>query len=161
MTRGRLSLRYALPLLLWGLVIALFSMGLFRGGLTERMLAAVAQVFQADISPATLAAVHAVLRKSAHVFEYMIFALLVWRLLQREATERWRTSWAVATAALGLLLAGADELHQFYTRSRAGSIVDVGWDALGVALALGWLYWRARRRENTGKAQGLALPEPH
>ena len=131
-------------MLLWGLVIAVFSMGPFRGGFTQRLLAAVAQFFHADISPSTLAAVHAVLRKSAHVFEYMIFALLVWRLLQREAAKRWRTSWAVATAALGLLLGGADELHQFYTRSRAGSIVDVGWDALGVALALGFLCLRAR-----------------
>ena len=144
MTPGRNFFRYALPLLLWASLIALLSMGLFRGGLTERLLATVALFLYADISPATLAAVHAVLRKSAHVSEYMIFALLVWRLLQREAAERWRTSWAVATAALGLLLAGADELHQFYTRSRAGSIVDVGWDALGVALALGFLYLRAR-----------------
>jgi VanZ family protein len=118
-----------------------------------------------------LAGFNAVLRKAAHVAEYMVFALLLWRLLERGAEARWRIRWAAATAALGVLLAGADEFHQLYTRGRAGSVVDVGWDALGVALALGWIYLRTRREES-GKApfgglrvfaalrQGLALPRP-
>jgi len=54
MTPGRNFFRYALPLLLWASLIALLSMGLFRGGLTERLLATVALFLYADISPATL-----------------------------------------------------------------------------------------------------------
>ncbi len=143
-TRSRIFLLYVLPALLWASLITIFSQEPFSGGATAQVLVTKAHQLYPDASRRVLGNFHAALRKSAHVFEYMIFALLVWRLLQREAAERWRKSWAVATAVLGLLLAGADELHQFYTRGREGSIVDVGWDALGVALALGFLYLRAR-----------------
>jgi len=145
MTRGRIFLRYALPLVLWLLVMALLSTEQLGASFTYRVLSAVVQFFYAEVSVETLRWLHAGLRKSAHVVEYFIFAWLLWRALRREAAERWRTSWAVATAALGPLVAAADELHQYYTRGRAGSVEDVGWDALGVALALGWLYWRAYR----------------
>jgi len=145
MTLGRILLRYYLPVLLWLLLMAVFSTEQFSGGFTFRVLSAVAHLFYPDVSEQFLRWLHALLRKSAHIGEYFVFALLLWRALRREAAARWRGSWAVITAALGVLLAGADELHQARTPGRTGSVVDVGWDLLGVALALLWIYWHARR----------------
>jgi len=145
MTLGRILLRYYLPVLLWLLLMAVFSTEQFSGGFTFRVLSAVAHLFYPDVSEQFLRWLHALLRKSAHIGEYFVFALLLWRALRQEAAARWRWRWAATTAAVGLLLASADELHQAYTPGRTGSYVDVGWDLLGVALALVWIYWHARR----------------
>ena len=145
MTRGRIFLRYILPVVLWGLLISVFSTGQFGAGYTFRILSAMVRFVYPDVSAETLAWLHVGLRKSAHIGEYFVFALLLWRALRREAAERWQTSWAAITIVLGVATAVLDELHQAHTRGRTGSVLDVGWDALGVALALVWLYWRQRR----------------
>ena len=150
MTRTQIFLRYILPVLLWGLLITGLSSQHFGASFTYRILSAVARFVYPDVSVATLEWLHFALRKTAHVTEYSIFALLLWRALRREAAECWRASWAAATLSVGVGLAVLDELHQSYTRGRTGSPVDVGWDALGLALALVWLYGRQRRAARAG-----------
>jgi VanZ family protein len=76
-----------------------------------------------------------VLRKGAHITEYAILGALLYRALGREALA----------LAVGIAYAATDELHQHFVRGRHASPIDVGIDALGVAL--GMLVWlRVRQR---------------
>ncbi len=71
-----------------------------------------------------------ILRKAAHMTEYAILAAL---LRRAAASYGWAFALAVAYAA-------SDEFHQTFVRGRHGSPVDVGIDAIGVALGL--MAWR-------------------
>jgi VanZ family protein len=76
-----------------------------------------------------------VLRKGAHVTEYAILGVLLYRALAVEALA----------LAIGIAYAATDELHQHFVRGRHSSPIDVGIDAVGVAL--GMLVWlRLRQR---------------
>jgi VanZ family protein len=89
-------------------------------------------------------------RKSAHVTEYMILALLLWRALQKPGTHPPSWQWRVAahSALLAILYAGSDELHQLFVASRQASVVDVLIDTSGAVLGLLFLWgigrWRKR-----------------
>jgi VanZ family protein len=74
-----------------------------------------------------------VLRKAAHVTEYAILGALLMRALERPA---------LATA-LAIAYAATDELHQHFVPGRAGTLVDVAVDAVGVVLGV-VLYRSAR-----------------
>lgn len=145
----RTFLRYWLPVLLWAALIALLSTGEFNANLTLRVLRAVATFFVPEVTPATLLQLNAVARKLAHVSEYFILALLVWRALRRGAADAWRWRWGLGTLGVGVLWAAADETHQLFARGRRGSLGDVGYDTLGVLLALLLVYGWARRRGNS------------
>jgi VanZ family protein len=67
-----------------------------------------------------------VLRKGAHMTEYAILAVLLWRALRNE----------LAALAVAIAYAGTDELHQTFVRGRHGSPVDAAIDALGAAIGL-------------------------
>ncbi|HEY3017842.1 MAG TPA: VanZ family protein [Gaiellaceae bacterium] len=76
-----------------------------------------------------------VLRKGAHLTEYAILGVLLYRAFDREAPA----------LAAGIAYAATDELHQHFVRGRHASPVDVAIDAVGVAL--GMLVWlRVRER---------------
>jgi VanZ family protein len=76
-----------------------------------------------------------VLRKGAHLTEYAILGLLLYRALEREA---------LALAA-GIAYAATDELHQHFVSGRHASPIDVAIDAVGVSLGmLVWLRVRPR-----------------
>jgi len=143
----RIFLRYWLPVLAWAALIALLSTGQFDGGFTLRVLRRLATFFALEVSNATLNLINAVLRKLAHVTEYLILGLLLWRALRGGAAEAWRRRWALGTLGLGVLWAASDETHQLFSRGRVGSVADVGYDTLGVLLALLLVYgWSRRRR---------------
>jgi VanZ family protein len=66
------------------------------------------------------------LRKVAHVAEYAVLALLLMRAV----------GGAVPAFALAVAYAVSDEVHQHFVRGRHGNAVDVGIDALGVAIGI-------------------------
>ena len=76
-----------------------------------------------------------VLRKGAHVTEYAILGALLYRAFERE----------VPALAAGIAYAATDELHQHFVRGRHASPIDVGIDAVGVAL--GMLLWLRVRQQ--------------
>jgi VanZ family protein len=71
-----------------------------------------------------------ILRKGAHVTEYVVLGALLVRALGRELP-----AWLA-----GVAYAATDELHQHFVAGRHASPVDVAIDAVGVAL--GVLAWR-------------------
>jgi VanZ family protein len=71
-------------------------------------------------------------RKLVHMSEYALLCALWWRALRTLATAR--TALALALLA-SLAYAATDELHQAFVHGRHGTPVDVGVDALGMAVA--------------------------
>ena len=67
-----------------------------------------------------------VLRKAAHMTEYAILAVLLWRATGSAA-------WALA---LAVAYAASDEFHQTFVRGRHGSPVDVAIDTVGMLIGL-------------------------
>jgi VanZ family protein len=73
----------------------------------------------------------------AHMTEYAILGALAWRWL-----AAFRPAWSpvvlAAVAWLACLGYGvSDEFHQSFVANRDSSVMDVGFDALGAALAVG------------------------
>jgi VanZ family protein len=67
-----------------------------------------------------------VLRKCAHMTEYAILAVLLYRALGS----------VLPTLVLGILYAGSDEFHQGFVHGRHASPFDVSFDACGLTLGL-------------------------
>lgn len=96
------------------------------------------------------AAVFAV-RKAAHVTEYAILGLLIWRALRKPNATNLRP-WLWSQAGLAVLVvalyATSDEIHQAFVPTRQASIWDVLLDTTGGALGLLFLWiiggWRKR-----------------
>jgi len=156
-TTRSVLLRYYLPVMLWAAVIALLSTSGFDTSFTLKVLRAANDFFELGFSLARLREINAVVRKLGHVTEYFILGLLLWRALRRDREAVWRWSWALGTFALGAAWAGLDELHQRFERGRGSSLVDVGWDSLGLLLALILLLVLSRKKKER-RAQGPALP---
>ena len=67
-----------------------------------------------------------VLRKAAHVTEYAILGALLMRAVGRP----------VVASVLAMAYAATDEVHQHFVPGRAGTVVDVAVDAVGVLLGV-------------------------
>ena len=89
-------------------------------------------------------------RKCAHLTEYAMFALLLWRALRKPVKNDPRP-WIWREARLALLIvalyAASDEFHQSFVPTRTGLVSDVFVDIAGGAaglLAL-WIIGRWRK----------------
>ncbi len=92
-------------------------------------------------------------RKCAHITEYAILTLLVWRALRkpvRQDSRPWHWPDATRTALVVVLYAASDEFHQRFVPSREGAVRDVLIDSSGALLALLVLWglggWQRRRQ---------------
>jgi VanZ family protein len=92
-----------------------------------------------QISAELLHAVILLVRKGAHLTEYAIFALLLWRALRqspRHELPPWDWSLVKLALLLTALYAASDEFHQLFVPFREASVWDVLLDTTGGALAL-------------------------
>ena len=142
----RTFLRYYLPVLLWAVVIGIFSTNQFSGNWTLQLLRSLVRLFDLEISRQLLLQINTVVRKLAHLTEYFFLAVLLWRAFRKELSGVWSGRLALLTLALTAGIAAADETHQWFRQWRTGSMMDVGIDTLGAALALLWIGWRTRSR---------------
>jgi len=82
----------------------------------------------------TVDAIHRAIRKLAHLTEYAVLALLVWRALSVPGQRARRA--ALLTLTICFAYAVLDETHQVLVPGRTGSPIDVAIDTLGAALGL-------------------------
>ncbi|MBI3636218.1 MAG: VanZ family protein [Candidatus Rokubacteria bacterium] len=124
------------PPTLWMALILLLSTDVGSAQHTGRILEPLLRWLIPGITPAQLAATHAVVRKAAHFTEYAVLALLWARAL---ALGRGLGPAASTTGAVVISLAWAmlDEAHQSFVPTRSPSLADVGVDALGAMIAAG------------------------
>jgi VanZ family protein len=122
------------PAVLWAAFILAMSTGAMSGGSTGALLATVFAALGLELEPPILETIHVAIRKSAHVTEYLVFALMLDRGFSAGVGHRRGVSWAPLVMAVTLSL--IDETHQALVPSRTGSIVDCGFDAVGAAVGV-------------------------
>jgi VanZ family protein len=151
MSKARTFVFYWLPVLLWMALI--FSASSDRASFehSSRIIAPVLRWLIPQISDEAVHLVVLLVRKAAHLTEYAVLAVLVWRLLARRSPDPKRIwTWPVAgrTLLVVLLYAASDEFHQIFVPSRQASVWDVLLDTTGgfFALILLWLIGRLRQR---------------
>ena len=147
---GRTSfLRYWLPVILWMAVIFFGSTGLGASHHTSRFIGPFLRWLKPDISDAAVERVQFAVRKTAHITEYAILALLLWRALRQTpdgAPRSWPARKAGAVLLITALYAASDEVHQYFVKSRDASVRDVLLDTGGAALGLAGVWFCGRRR---------------
>ena len=146
MPRSSPRLRAWLAVVSWALLISTFSTGWFSGEQTGSLLLPILHALLPWAPPEHLDVLHAMIRKSAHVVEYLVLGVLLVRALREEGLVG--LPLVLAAIVLGGGWAMVDELHQEFVPSRTSSRSDVAVDTsgvcAGVALAL------ARRRHLLG-----------
>jgi VanZ family protein len=125
------ALRFVPPLA-WSALIAWFSGAGFSAASTAPLLEPWLRALLPWATPEQIAALHWLVRKTGHVVEYAVLALLWSRALRvRPEAPPWR-----APVLLAALTAALDEAHQATTGVREGSIADVVLDTTAAAVAL-------------------------
>jgi VanZ family protein len=163
--RGRRLVHLAwlcLPLAAWLAVIALASTDVGKQANSDPLLLRLIHLLfpgsRGGPSTNDFDALSWALRKTAHLVEYAVLALLATRALRGlfpnyagTALRRghWKTFWKAAVLVLpfGAVVAAVDEFHQSFVASRTASPWDALIDVLGLVLGLtiAWLIWRRRR----------------
>lgn len=87
------------------------------------------------------------MRKAAHMTEFAVLFLLLWRALRRHL-ESEHSSMMLA-GAISLAYAASDEWHQTFVNGRTGTIRDVGFDLAGILLAWLVINWRLNVRKRS------------
>jgi len=99
------------------------------------------------------------LRKAGHLVEYGVLAFLLWRAISKERGAPAPLSFGGAFA-FSLLYAASDEFHQTFVPGRDGTLLDLGFDALGALLALGLIRWSCKDNDFSKEALLLDLNAP-
>jgi VanZ family protein len=145
-------LTYWLPVILWMSVTFLMSTGLFSSEHTSLIIGPLIHFLFPSATPHQFILIHGIVRKLAHVTEYFVLGLLLFRAFRSGSTrpDTWR--WAVSSLVVIAFYAATDEFHQTFVATRTPSIVDVGIDIIGGFLAqCVSLIWYRRRRNNPKK----------
>ena len=156
-------IRYWLPVLVWMAVIFSASGDQLSFQHSSRIIGPFVRWLLPHLSDEVIHAIVVIVRKCAHLTEYAVLALLLWRALRKPPgpdAPHWRWSEAGLALTLVALYAASDEYHQTFVPSRQGCVSDVLLDTAGGALALLCLWaagrWRKRRWPPAG--QGDATP---
>ncbi len=137
----RLS-RYG-PLVLWAALIFLGSSSVLSASHTSVLLRPLIWLFP-QVSDATLATIHFLVRKAGHLTEYAILALLAARASRTSSRELLRNRWFWVSLLFVVAYSLSDEFHQSFVPSRTASIYDCMIDSVGGLTALALLAIRVR-----------------
>ena len=129
-------LKYWLPVLLWMGLIFWMSTGIFSWHNTYHFLEPILRSIKPRISHYTIVIINNSLRKAAHLTEYFISGVLIFRAFKAGSKEPHVLRWAFRSVVFVVLLAASDEFHQSFVVSRTASLLDVGIDMGGGLLAV-------------------------
>ena len=87
------------------------------------------------ISAQEMVFIHVLIRKAAHVTEYLILGLLLFRMFRGNSTLSWNWRWSFFAVIGVAIWAAGDEFHQSFVSTRTASAVDVAIDTAGGILA--------------------------
>jgi len=138
-----------LPVLIWMAVIFTASNDRSSARHSSRLIEPLVRWLLPHAQDQTVRAVVYNVRKLAHVTEYAILAMLLWRVFAQSFPEPtrprlWRTG--VLVVFIAFVYAASDEIHQLFVPDREGNPVDVLIDTSGAILGLlviwAWNRWR-------------------
>ena len=133
----RIFLKYWLPLLIWLAVIFLGSTDVMSAEHTSRLIVPVLLWLKPGMSPKTIWFILVFVRKCAHLSEYAVLALLLWRALRSSPALHVKIPILFGIILLGCaLFAASDEFHQSFVKTRTPSVRDVLLDVTGALFGL-------------------------
>ena len=149
-------LKYWLPLLIWLGVIFLASADLMSAEHTSRLIVPILLWLKPGMAPETIRSILFFIRKCAHVSEYAILALLLWRALRSGPILRTKTPVLFGAVLLACaVFAASDEFHQSFVKSRTPSVRDVLLDSagaiLGVLIGAAFVQCRSKRPQSIAR----------
>jgi VanZ family protein len=112
---------------------------------TSRIIVPLLRWFVPTISPLTLVRLEFFLRKAAHVSEYAVLAVLLYRAFVHTIFQSRRVLSARIVLLSCAAYAASDEFHQSFVPSRTASLRDVMIDLCGAMLAV-LVYWSIATR---------------
>jgi VanZ family protein len=140
------------PVVIWAAVVFILSTGWFRDARTADLIVPVLARLLPGASEPTLQAVHAAIRKLAHLGEYLVLGLLLARAVGAGAC--WSRRTGALAIAMAVTWAVADEAHQLWVPGRGAAVADVLIDSAG---AVGAQLLLARRGASL---RGAVSPRP-
>jgi len=150
MLKLRPFLKYWLPALAWMALIFSASSDKHSYEHSSRLVEPLLRWLFPHMPEARIHAIHEVLRKCAHLAEYAVLALLLWRGVRQPLKNNPRPwSWREARLVLLLIMlyAATDEFHQRFVPTRTSLVSDVFIDTAGGAAGLLALWMIGRRRK--------------
>jgi VanZ family protein len=135
----------------WAGLIFTFSTDTFSSEHTQSVVVGVLHTLFPGAAEGTLLALHDFFRKSAHVGEYFVFGVLLFRAF-RTPGYGWQWRWALLAILAAALYASSDEMHQIVVPSRGASIWDALLDTSGASVAQ-LATWITNRRERGPKTR--------
>lgn len=79
------------------------------------------------------------IKKSAHIFEYAIFSVLLYRALKESGVAKKEA--AIYALILAVLYGASDEFHQSFTPGREPTVRDVVFDTIGASIGV-YFIWK-------------------
>jgi VanZ family protein len=113
---------------------------------TSRIIVPLLRWLFPTASPLTLVRAEFFLRKAAHVSEYAVLAVLLYRAIVHTVFKSRRALSAGLVLLACAAYAATDEFHQSFVPSRTASLRDVMIDMCGATLAV-LLYWSIATRD--------------
>jgi len=138
-------LRYWIPAVIVAVLISVFSTHYFTPEQTGRVIVPVLRWFLPHASANMIRHLHFGIRKLAHVAEFGVFSVFVFRAIRGPRTG-WQLNWALLTLVLATSYAMFDEFHQRYVPLRHSSPKDITIDGSGALLAQLIVWWYAKRK---------------
>ena len=130
-------LKYWLPMLAWLVITFIGSTNVMSVEHTSRFIVPFLLWLKPGMTQQTTWAVIVFTRHCAHVGEYAVLALLMWRALRWGISVSMRMPTLCGVVLLGCaLFAASDEFHQTFVKSRTPSVRDVLLDIGGASLGL-------------------------
>jgi len=150
--RQRISPRFVLlallrawwPPLFWAALIFMLSTDSFSSHHTGVFFEPLLYWLFPSLTQDQFDVAHYLIRKCAHLFEYFVFFLLLYRGV-RGSRHGWRWPWALAAWFIAAGYSALDEIHQIFVPSRGPSPWDSLLDSTGALIALLVLFVLYRR----------------
>ena len=133
-------LKYWLPVGIWLTMIFIGSTDLMSAEHTSRIIGPILRWLQPGISPVRIEQVQFVVRKTAHLSEYAVLSLLIFRALANMIRSERLAGAASITLLISSAFAASDEFHQSFVPSRTSSVRDVVIDITGAIFGM-TIYW--------------------
>jgi VanZ family protein len=129
----------------WAGVIFSFSTDAFSSERTQTVVIGILHTLLPHVPEPTLLTLHDFIRKCAHVVEYFVFGVLLFRAI-RTPRQGWHLRWAFLAVLIAALYASSDEIHQIFVPSRGASVWDALLDTGGASVAQ-LAAWIVNRRD--------------
>jgi VanZ like protein len=140
---GWARLKYWIPAVVVAALISTFSTHYFTAEETGKVIVPILRWFLPHASSTLIRHLHFGIRKLAHVMEFGVFSITVFRAF-RGPRAGWRLDWALLTFLVAISYAVLDEFHQTYVPRRHFSLKDMAIDGLGAVLAQLVVWWYAK-----------------